>query len=204
MLKGSMANRPKALSDLIEQLSRLPGIGERSAQRIAYHILKSPQKDAEKLSRAIMEVKGKVTRCSLCYNLTEEDPCQLCQDPSRDKGVICVIEEPGDIYFVERAAGYNGVYHVLMGALSPLDGIGPEQLTIGALVERAKKGGVKEVIIATNPTLSGEATAMYLLKVLKPLGIKMTRIAHGLPVGGNLEFADEVTLARSFEGRREL
>lgn len=196
--------RPKPLSVLIERLNKLPGIGERSAQRIAYHILKTPEKDAEKLSRAIMEVKEKVIHCSLCYNLTDQDPCQLCQDPSRDKGTLCVIEEPGDIYSIEKAAGFKGLYHVLMGALSPLDGIGPEQLRIEPLVERVKEGGVKEVIVATNPTLSGEATAMYLLKVLKPLGVKMTRIAHGLPVGGNLEFADEVTLARSFQGRQEL
>ncbi len=196
--------RPKPLSVLIERLNKLPGIGERSAQRIAYHILKTPEKDAEKLSRAIMEVKEKVIHCSLCYNLTDQDPCQLCQDPSRDKGTVCVIEEPGDIYSIEKAAGFKGLYHVLMGALSPLDGIGPEQLRIEPLVERVKEGGVKEVIVATNPTLSGEATAMYLLKVLKPLGVKMTRIAHGLPVGGNLEFADEVTLARSFQGRQEL
>ncbi len=196
--------RPKPLSVLIEQLNKLPGIGERSAQRIAFHILKTSEKDAEKLSRAIMEVKEKVAHCSLCYNLTDQDPCQLCQDPSRDKGTICVIEEPGDIYSIEKAAGFKGLYHVLMGALSPLDGIGPEQLRIEPLVERVKEGGVKEVIVATNPTLSGEATAMYLLKVLKPLEVKMTRIAHGLPVGGNLEFADEVTLARSFQGRQEL
>lgn len=196
--------RPKPLSVLIEQLNKLPGVGERSAQRIAYHILKTPEKDAEKLSRAIMEVKEKVTHCSLCYNLTDQDPCQLCQDPSRDKGTVCVIEEPGDIFFIEKAAGFKGLYHVLMGALSPLDGIGPEQLRIEPLVKRVKEGGVKEVIVATNPTLSGEATAMYLLKVLKPLGVKMTRIAHGLPVGGNLEFADEVTLARSFQGRQEI
>lgn len=199
-----MANRPKPVSDLIEQLGKLPGIGERSAQRIAYHIMKGPEKEVEKLSRAIMEVKEKVTHCSLCFNLTEQDPCPLCQDPARDKGTICVVEDPGDIYSIEKAAGFKGLYHVLMGALSPLDGIGPEQLRIEPLVERVKKGGVKEVIIATNPTLSGEATAVYLLKIMKPLGIKMTRIAHGLPVGGNLEFADEVTLARSFEGRREL
>ncbi len=196
--------RPKPLSVLIERLNKLPGIGERSAQRIAYHILKTPEKDAEKLSRAIMEVKEKVIHCALCYNLTDQDPCQLCQDPSRDKGTVCVIEEPGDIYSIEKAAGFKGLYHVLMGARSPLDGIGPEQLRIEPLVERVKEGGVKEVIVATNPTLSGEATAMYLLKVLKPLGVKMTRIAHGLPVGGNLEFADEVTLARSFQGRQEL
>ncbi len=196
--------RPKPLSVLIERLNKLPGIGERSAQRIAFHILKTSEKDAEKLSRAIMEVKEKVIHCSLCYNLTDQDPCQLCQDPSRDKGTVCVIEEPGDIYSIEKAAGFKGLYHVLMGALSPLDGIGPEQLRIEPLVERVKEGGVKEVIVATNPTLSGEATAMYLLKVLKPLGVKMTRIAHGRPVGGNLEFADEVTLARSFQGRQEL
>ncbi len=199
-----MVKRPRPLTDLIEQLNRLPGIGERSAQRIAYHILKAPEKQAEKLSSAILAVKEKVTHCSLCFNITEQDPCQLCQDPSRDKAVICVVEDPGDIYSIEKAAGFNGRYHVLMGALSPLDGIGPEQLRIQPLVERVKKGGAKEIIIATNPTLSGEATAMYLLKVLKPLGVRLTRIAHGLPVGGNLEFADEITLARSFEGRREL
>jgi len=199
-----MVKRPRPLTDLIEQLNRLPGIGERSAQRIAYHILKAPEKQAQKLSSAILTVKEKVTHCSLCYNITEQDPCQLCQDPSRDKAVICVVEDPGDIYSIEKAASFNGQYHVLMGALSPLDGIGPEQLRIQPLVERVKKGGAKEIIIATNPTLSGEATAMYLLKVLKPLGVRLTRIAHGLPVGGNLEFADEITLARSFEGRREL
>jgi recombination protein RecR len=171
---------------------------------MAHHIMRAPAREAEKLSRAILEVKEKVSHCSLCYNLTEQNPCEICQDPARDQGVVCVVEEPGDIYSIEKAAGFKGLYHVLMGALSPLDGIGPEELRIEALVERIKSGNVKEVIIATNPTLSGEATAMYLLKTLKPLKVRMTRIAHGLPVGGHLEFADEITLARSFEGRREL
>lgn len=197
-------NRPKSLTQLVDQLTRLPGIGERSAQRIAYFIMKTPGKEAEKLSQAIMEVKEKVIYCSRCFNLTEEDPCALCQDPSRDGKTICVVEEPGDIFSIERAGGFKGHYHVLMGALSPLDGVGPDQLKIEPLIERVKGGQVKEVILATNPTLSGEATAIYLLKILKPLGVKLTRIAHGLPVGGHLEFADEITLARSLEGRREL
>lgn len=195
---------PKALSDLIKELSKLPGIGEKTAQRLAFHILKSPNQKAEKLAEAILEVKKSITYCSVCCNIAEEDPCKVCSDPGRDHSLICVVEEPNDVFAIEKTKGYNGVYHVLLGALSPLDGIGPEDLKIKELLSRLEENRVKEIIIATNLSMEGEATSMYLAKLIKPLGIKVTRIAHGLPVGGDLVYADEVTLGKSIEGRRDM
>lgn len=199
-----MMFRPRALNSLIDELCRLPGIGEKTAQRLAFFILRSPAVRVERLAQSIAEVKEKILFCSQCSSITELDPCPLCTDPSRDRSVICVVEDPSDVFLVERTGAYKGVYHVLMGALSPLDGIGPEQLKIDALMARIDQGGVREVICATNPNMEGEATVLYLAKLLKPRGIRLTRLAHGLPVGGHLEYADEVTLSRSLEGRLDL
>lgn len=196
--------RPRALNSLIDELCRLPGIGEKTAQRLAFFILRSPKIRAERLSQAIAEVKEKILFCSQCGGITEADPCALCTDPSRDRSLICVVEDPSDVFLVERTGVFKGLYHVLMGALSPLDGIGPEQLKIAALIERVDQGGVREIICATNPNMEGEATVLYLAKLMKPRGIRLTRLAHGLPVGGHLEYADEITLSRSFEGRHDL
>jgi len=196
--------RPRALNNLIDELCRLPGIGEKTAQRLAFFILRSPSIRVERLAQAIAEIKEKILFCSQCSSLTESDPCPLCTDASRDHSVICVVEDPSDVFLVERTGAYKGVYHVLMGALSPLDGIGPEQLKIDALLTRIDQGGVREVICATNPNMEGEATVLYLAKLLKPRGIRLTRLAHGLPVGGHLEYADEITLSRSLEGRLDL
>jgi recombination protein RecR len=196
--------RPRALNSLIEELCRLPGIGEKTAQRLAFFILRTPKVRAERLAHAIVEVKEKIIFCSVCGSITETDPCPLCTDPSRDRSLICIVEDPSDVLHIERTGAYKGLYHVLMGALSPLDGIGPEQLRIDALVKRLEGGGVRELICATNPNMEGEATVLYLAKLMKPRGIRLTRLAHGLPVGGNLEYADEITLSRSLEGRRDL
>lgn len=196
--------RPRALNSLVDELSRLPGIGEKTAQRLAFFILRSPNIRAERLAQAIVEVKEKILFCSQCSGITETDPCSLCTDPARDRSLICVVEDPSDVFLVERTGAYKGLYHVLMGALSPLDGIGPEQLKIDTLLERVDAGGVREIICATNPNMEGEATVLYLAKLMKPRGIRLTRLAHGLPVGGHLEYADEVTLSRSLEGRHDL
>ena len=196
--------RPRALNSLIDELCRLPGIGEKTAQRLAFFILRSPKIRADRLAQAIAEVKEKILFCSQCSGITETDPCPLCTDPSRDRSLICVVEDPSDVFLVERTGVFKGLYHVLMGALSPLDGIGPDQLKIDALMERIDQGGVREIICATNPNMEGEATVLYLAKLMKPRGIRLTRLAHGLPVGGNLEYADEITLSRSFEGRHDL
>jgi recombination protein RecR len=195
--------RPRALNTLIDELCRLPGIGEKTAQRLAFFMLRTPQVRTERLAQAIREVKEKIIFCSQCSSITESDPCPVCTDPSRDHSLICVVEDPSDAFLIERTSIYKGLYHVLMGALSPLDGIGPEQLTIGMLMQRIEQGGVREVICATNPNMEGEATVLYLAKLLKPRGIRLTRLAHGLPVGGHLEYADEITLGRSLEGRRD-
>jgi recombination protein RecR len=197
-------SRPRALNNLIEELCRLPGIGEKTAQRLAFFLLRTPKLRAEKLAQAIVEIKDKIIFCSQCSSITEVDPCPICTDPSRDRSLICVVEDPSDVFLIERTAVYKGLYHVLMGALSPLDGIGPEQLKIDTLMARVHKGGVREVICATNSNMEGEATVLYLAKLLKPHGIRLTRLAHGLPVGGHLEYADEITLSRSLEGRRDL
>ncbi|MBF8264316.1 MAG: recombination protein RecR [Dehalococcoidia bacterium] len=188
---------------LIEELHKLPGIGPKTAQRLAYHLLRSPKEYAQSLAEAIIAVKERVVLCSTCQNITEEDPCLICRNEKRDKSQICVVEEALDILALEKAGSFKGVYHVLHGALSPLDGIGPEDLKIRELLERLKGDGVAELILATNPNLEGEATAMYLHRLLSPLGVRITRLARGLPMGSDLEYADEVTLARAFEGRQE-
>ena len=196
--------RPDPLSKLIEQLQRLPGIGAKSAQRLAYHILKTPREEVDRLAQAMYEVKERITYCSTCSNITDVDPCFFCTSPSRDHGIICVVEEPENVNGVEKTRQYNGHYHVLMGALSPLHGVGPDDLKIKDLLARVADGAVREVILATNPNVEGEATAIYLAKLLKPLGVKVTRIAMGVPVGSDLEYADDVTMQRAMEGRREL
>jgi recombination protein RecR len=194
----------RSVTQLIEELMRLPGVGEKTAQRLAFHLLKVPKQEAEALALAILAVKEKIHRCSQCYGITEADPCAICSDPKRDRMLLSVVEEAADIFALERLREYRGLYHVLGGALSPLEGVGPEALTISQLITRLQEGAIQEVIVATNPNLEGEATAMYLSKVLKPLAVKVTRLAHGLPIGSALEYADEVTLLKSLEGRREL
>ncbi|GFN21688.1 MAG: recombination protein RecR [Thermoanaerobacteraceae bacterium] len=189
---------------LIAELNKLPGVGPKTAQRLAFHILYSPPEEVRALAEAILAAKERTRYCSLCGNLTEEDPCFLCRDDSRDPSVICVVEEPRDLVALERTRQFRGRYHVLHGAISPMEGIGPEKLRIKELLDRLKDGTVKEVVLATNADVEGEATALYLAKILKPLGLKVTRLAYGIPVGGDLEYADEVTLARAFAGRREM
>jgi recombination protein RecR len=195
---------PEPLARLVEQLQKLPGIGAKGAQRLAFHVLKNPREDAERLCDAIRDVKERVTYCSACNNITDTDPCVYCTDPRRDHRIICVVEEPQNVTVVEKTREFRGQYHVLMGALSPLQGIGPDDLKIKGLLHRVAGGGVEEVIIATNPTVEGEATALYLARLLKPLGVRVTRIAMGIPVGSDLEYADEVTMTRAMEGRRDL
>lgn len=194
----------ESLARLLDELERLPGIGPKSAQRIAFHLLKGDEASARRLSEAIVEAKGRIRFCARCFNLAEEELCAVCADQERDASVICVVEEPRDVVAVERTGEFSGVYHVLQGALSPIDGIGPDQLRVMELVERLRDGGVTEVIVATDPDAEGETTALYIARLLKPLGVKVTRIASGLPVGGDLEFADEVTLGKALEARREL
>jgi recombination protein RecR len=189
---------------LIDELGRLPGIGPKSAQRIAYYLLKAAPEDANRLARSITEAKARVSWCRQCFNVAEGELCAVCRDDRRDATILCVVEEPRDLVAVERTHEYRGRYHVLQGAISPIEGIGPEQLRVKELVRRVGGEGVTEVILATNPNIEGEATAMYLAKLLKPLGVTVTRPASGLPVGGDLEYADEVTLGRAFEGRREV
>lgn len=192
------------VSELIDELSRLPGIGPKSAQRLAFHILKNNREDAERLAEAILHLKDKVKFCPVCYNVTDEPVCEYCRDSRRDETVICVVEEPRDIVAMEKTGEFQGRYHVLGAAISPIDGIGPEDLRIKELLKRLEDGKVVEIIIATNPNIEGEATAMYLTKLIRPLGIRVTRLASGLPVGGDLEYADEVTLGSALRGRREM
>ena len=192
------------LAQLIEQLRALPGIGAKTATRLAYHILDMDMERAKRLAAAITGAKEKIGFCSVCFNLTDSDPCAVCTAEKRDHTTICVVEQPQDVAAMERMNDYDGVYHVLHGALSPLEGVGPNDIRIRELVLRAGKEDIQEVIIATNPNVEGEATAMYIAKLLKPMGIRVTRIAHGLPVGGDLEYADEVTLSRAMENRREI
>ena len=194
----------RSLNQLISSLHRLPGIGPKMAQRLAFHILKTPREESERLVRSILEVKERITNCSICGNFTEKDPCPICEMDQRDRSLICVVEDPPDIVNVEKTGKFNGVYHVLMGTLSPIDGIGPDQLRIRELVERVQKDKVKEVIIATNPNAEGEATSTYLNQILKPLGVRVTRIAYGIPMGGVIEYTDELTLGKALEGRIEL
>ena len=192
-----------SLEKLIDEFSKLPGIGKKTAQRMAFYILKGKKEEAEALAKAILEVMEKVKYCSICFNLTEDDPCVICKDEKRDRSIICVVEEANDVVALEKTEQYNGLFHVLGGVLSPLDGVGPDDLKIKELLTRLKEKEVKEVILATNPNTEGEATAIYIAKLIKPLGIKVTRIARGLPAGGDLEYADQVTLANAIEGRVE-
>lgn len=190
----------EALQQLIEEFSRLPGIGRKSAQRLALFLLKQPREDVARMARTLVNMKDRIRYCSVCWNITEEDPCAVCASPKRDRSMICVVEEPNDVIAVEKTNDFKGLYHVLGGALSPLDGVGPEELKVKELLERTTSN-VAEIILALNPNVEGEATTIYLTKLLKPLGVKVTRIARGLPVGGDLEFADEATLSRALEGR---
>ncbi len=194
----------KSLQRLISALHRLPGIGPKSAQRLAFHILKSSRAEANELAQAILAAKENMKSCSVCGNITDSDPCLICDDSTRDGSTICVVEQPQDIFIFEKMGEYKGTYHVLMGALSPLDGVGPDDLKIKELVTRIEQDKIKEVIIATNPNVEGEATAAYLSKLIRPLGVKMTQLAQGMPMGSDLEYADEVTLAKALEGRREI
>ena len=198
-----MIGTPKSLERLAAEFQRLPGIGAKSASRLAYHLLRSSDEEAQRLASAILEARAAVRRCSTCNTLTEEDPCEICSDPQRDATLLCVVEEPGNLVAIEKTREFRGRYHVLWGALSPLRGIGPDQIDTAGLVARVTPE-VKEVVIATNPNVEGEATALYLARRLKATGVKITRIAFGLPVGGDIEYADEVTMARSLENRREL
>lgn len=193
-----------SLEKLIEQFESLPGIGRKTAQRLAFHVLNMPQDRAEEFSKSILEAREKIKHCKICFNLTDSDICSICKDDSRDRSIICVVEDPRDILAFEKTREFNAVYHVLHGVISPMDGIGPDQIRIKELLQRINEGNVKEVIMATNPTVEGEATAMYISRLLKPLGVKVTRLAYGIPVGGDLEYADEVTLYRAIEGRSEL
>ncbi len=190
------------ISRLIEEFSKLPGIGRKTAQRLAFHILTRKEEDVKKFAYALVDAKKSVHYCSICGNFTDVDPCSICVNVQRRQDVICVVEDPKDVYVMERMKDFSGLYHVLHGALSPLDGVGPDDINIKALISRLE--GVEEIILATNSTIEGEATAMYLSRLIKPLGVRVSRIAHGVPVGGDIEFADEITLSRALEGRREL
>jgi recombination protein RecR len=195
---------PEPVERLIDEFSRLPGIGPKTASRLAFFLLRAPKDQSQQLSEALSQLRERITFCEVCYNISESSPCPLCADDGRDRGLICVVEEPLDVVAIERTREFRGLYHVLHGVISPVDGIGPEDLKIDPLLERVRNGGVHEVIVATNPNMEGEATAMYLARLLAPLGIKATRLARGLPMGSDLEYADEVTLLRALEGRREI
>jgi recombination protein RecR len=199
-----MSNYAAPVAKLIDEFEKLPGIGHKTAQRLAFHVLSQPKDKVNNLANAIIDAKQKIIFCSTCNNLTDVDPCNICSSPRRDPSTICVVEDPKDVAAMERIREFKGVYHVLHGAISPMEGIGPDSIKIKELLARIGEGNVREVILATNPNIEGEATAMYISKLIKPLGIKTTRIAHGIPVGGDLEYADEVTLARALEGRHEI
>ncbi len=199
-----MAYYPEPIARLIDALQKLPGIGPKTAQRLTFFLLKRPADEVHALAQALTQLKSQIVHCSICFNVTEEDPCRICKDPSRDPRLLCVVEEPNDLLAMERTGQFRGRYHVLLGALSPLDGIGPEDLKVRELLARLEAAPVEEVILATNPNVEGEATAIYLAKLLKPLDLRVTRIARGLPIGGDLEYADEVTLAKALEGRKEI
>lgn len=192
------------ITRLIEEFSKLPGVGRKTAQRLAFHVINMNTNDVEALSKAIIEAKREIRYCSVCCNITDTDPCSMCSNKNRDSSVICVVEDPRDVAAMERTREFKGKYHVLNGVISPMDGIGPDMLKIKELIIRLGSEDVKELIMATNPTIEGEATAMYIARLVKPMGIKVTRIAHGLPVGGDLEYADEVTISKALEGRREI
>ena len=199
-----MKQYPKPLARLIGELGKLPGIGYKTAQRLAFHILSLDDAEAQSIADAITQAKKEMKYCSVCGNLTDTDPCVICSDSSRETDVICVVESPKDVAAMERIREFDGLYHVLHGVISPMEGIGPDDINLKSLITRLQQNDVKELIIATNPNIEGEATAMYIARLIKPAGIKVTRIAHGLPVGGDLEYADEVTLLKAMEGRRDL
>jgi recombination protein RecR len=199
-----LAQFAEPMTRLIEALRKLPGIGTKSAQRLAFHILRSNAEEAQALADAVRELKSKLRLCSICNNITDVDPCTYCASATRNRRVVCVVEEPGNIAVIEKTRSYNGVYHVLHGTLSPLNGVGPEHLRTGSLMERVERGEVEEIILATNPTVEGEATAVYLASLLRASPVRVTRIATGVPAGSDIEYADEVTMARAMEGRREL
>jgi recombination protein RecR len=199
-----VAHYPEPVARLIDALQRLPGIGPKTAQRLTFFLLKRPAEEVRELSEALTAMKERIGHCHVCFNVTDEDPCRICADPARDARVLCVVEEPNDLLAMERTGDFRGRYHVLLGALSPLDGIGPEDLRIRELLSRLESEGVGEIILATNPNVEGEATALYLAKLLRPLAVRITRIARGLPVGGDLEYADQVTLSKALEGRRDI
>lgn len=198
-----MTDLAPPLEHVIHELTKLPSIGRRTAQRLAFHLLRAPREDSEALARAIVDLREKIRLCSVCFNLSERELCTVCSDPKRDGALICVVEEPGNLLAVERMGAYRGLYHVLGGALSPLKDRGPDDLRLHELLERVGRGGITEVVLATNPDVEGEATAVYVSRLLKPLGLKVTRLAQGLPVGGDLEYTDDLTLRRAFEGRRD-
>ena len=195
---------PEPISRLINELAKLPGIGEKNATRLAFHIFRSSDEYSKRLSQALLDTKSKVITCNTCFHFSSIDPCTICNNPSRDKSTICVVEEPLDLLAIEKSGEFNGIYHVLHGVISPLDGIGPEDLKIKELIEKINKNGIKEIIVATNPSVEGEATSMYLAKLIKPLEVKITRIAHGIPVGGDLEYIDELTISRALRDRKEV
>jgi recombination protein RecR len=199
-----MAYYPEPLARLIEALQRLPGIGPKTAQRLAFFLLKRPAEEVAALAESLTQLKALIVHCRVCFNVTQDDPCRICRDPQRDARSLCVVEEPNDLLAIERTGEFRGRYHVLLGALSPLDGIGPEDLKVRELLSRLERDPVEEIILATNPSVEGEATALYLGKLLKPFATRITRIARGLPVGGDLEYADEVTLSKALEGRKDL
>ncbi len=199
-----MKNYAKPLAKLIAELNKLPGIGGKSAQRLAFHLLAMEEGEAEAIAAAIVEARRSMKYCSVCGNLTDVDPCAICSDMSRDRSTVCVVESPRDVTAMEKIREYRGLYHVLNGAISPMDGIGPEDINLKSLLQRLQENDIREVILATNPNIEGEATAMYIARLIKPAGIRVSRIAHGIPVGGDLEYTDEVTLSKAMEGRREL
>jgi recombination protein RecR len=200
-----LAYYPEPVARLIDALQRLPGIGPKTAQRLTFFLLKRPAEEVRELSSSLMAVKEQIGYCTICFNVTDQDPCRICSDPARDNNLLCVVEEPNDLLAMERTGEYKGRYHVLLGALSPLDGVGPDDLKVRELLVRLDAGGgTTEIILATNPNVEGEATALYLARLLRPLGVRITRIARGLPVGGDLEYADQVTLSKALEGRREI
>lgn len=199
-----MTKIPSSIEKLINEFAKLPGIGQKTASRLAFYLLKKPDLDVELFSEAVAGLKKGVVFCSVCHNMAEKDPCDVCSDSARDRSLLCVVEEPLDAQALDATGAYKGLYHILGGVLNPLDGIGPENLNIDSLMQRLKTGGIQEVIIATNPSLEGETTAMHLQKLIKPLNIKMTRLARGLPIGGDLEYADEITITRALQGRNEI
>jgi recombination protein RecR len=199
-----MSTYTPSVEDLIAKLAKLPGIGKKTAARLAFHILQSSQEDAQALARSILRVKERIGLCRVCFNFAEEERCPICRNSQRDRSLLCVVEAPSDLMAIEATGIFKGLYHVLHGAIAPLDGVGPQELKIAELVERLRQGGVAELILATNPTIEGDATALYLAKVVKPMGIMVTRIAQGIPAGGDIEYVDTKTMSRSLEGRREV